>query len=167
MDRDRDVTGLAAYQSNEAGVASVVPRGVTSATGVMGEAAITARYLGKFAIHRVAVPLGGEFDSAPIAAFPRKNYIDDHVASSWERLRLLPSAMASDEKFLRRVYIDIIGQVPTSDEARAFLDSTDASKREKTGSTRCWPGLSTPSTGPTSGLTCCGQIPTASGSRRR
>jgi hypothetical protein len=127
----RDVTHLAAFQSNEAGVASVDHRGVTSATGVMGEAAITARYLGKFAIHRVAVPLGGEFDSAPIAAFPRKNYIDDHVANSWERLRLLPSTMASDEKFLRRVYIDIIGQVPTSDEARAFLDSTAAHKREK------------------------------------
>lgn len=127
----RDVTGLAAYQSNEAGVASVDHKGMTAATGVMGEAAITARYLGKFAIHRVAVPLTGEFDPAPIAAFPRTNFIDEHVATSWERLRLWPSAMAPDEKFLRRVYIDIIGQVPTADEARAFLGNQDPGKREK------------------------------------
>ena len=127
----RDVTGLAAYQSNEAGVASVDHAGLTSATGVMGEAAITSRYLGKFAIHRVAVPLTGEFDPGPIALFPRRNFIDDHVAASWERLRLLPSARAPDEKFLRRVYIDIIGQVPTVDEARAFLESPVPDKRAK------------------------------------
>lgn len=127
----RDVTALAAYQSNESGVASVDHRGITAATGVMGEAAVTARYLGKFAIHRVAVPLSGELDPSLIAAFPRKNFIDDHVAASWERLRLAPSAMAPDEKFLRRVYIDIIGQVPTAEEARAFLDNPAPDKRER------------------------------------
>ncbi len=127
----RDVTGLATFQSNEAGIIAVDKRGITTATGVMGEAAITARYQGKFAIHRVAVPLTGEFDAAAIAAFPRKNFIDDHVAAGWERLRLSPSVAASDEKFLRRVYIDIIGQLPTSDEARAFLGNTATDKRER------------------------------------
>ncbi|RLS51433.1 MAG: DUF1553 domain-containing protein [Planctomycetota bacterium] len=126
----RDVTHLASFQSNEAGVAAVDPRGGATATGVMGEAAITARYLGKFAIHRVAVPMTGAFDPAVIATFPRRNFIDDHVATGWERLRLSPSAAATDEKFLRRAYVDIIGQLPTTDEAREFLDDTTANKRD-------------------------------------
>lgn len=126
----RDVTHLASFQSNEAGVAAVDPRGIATATGVMGEAAITARYLGKFAIHRVAVPLTGTFDPAVIATFPRRNFVDDYVATGWERLRLSPSAAATDEKFLRRAYVDIIGQLPTADEARDFLDDTTANKRE-------------------------------------
>ena len=39
--------------------------------------------------------------------------------------------MASDEVFLRRVYLDVIGVLPTPEEARAFLDSKDADKRAK------------------------------------
>lgn len=36
---------------------------------------------------------------------------------------------ASDEAFLRRAYLEIIGRVPTIDECRAFLNSDEASKR--------------------------------------
>ena len=127
----RDVTALSTYQSNEAGVIGVDPRGLTIATGIMGEAAIMARYQGRFAVHRVAVPLTGEFDPALVAAFPRRNFIDDHVASGWERLRVTPSALASDEKYLRRVYVDIIGQLPTVEESRRFLNDASADKRDR------------------------------------
>jgi len=127
----RDVTDQSTYQSNEAGIISVDTHGQTTATGIMGEAAIMARYQGRFAVHRVAVPLTGEFDPASLAAFPRKNFIDDHLVAGWERLRLTPSAVAPDEKFLRRVYIDIIGQLPSVEETRIFLNDPSPDKRER------------------------------------
>ena len=127
----RDVTDQSTYQSNEAGIISVDTHGQTTATGIMGEAAIMARYQGRFAVHRVAVPLTGEFDPASLADFPRKNFIDDHLVAGWERLRLTPSAVAPDEKFLRRVYIDIIGQLPSVEETRIFLNDPSPDKRER------------------------------------
>jgi len=39
--------------------------------------------------------------------------------------------VASDGAFLRRVYLDLAGRIPTSEEARAFLDDSSADKREK------------------------------------
>ena len=34
-------------------------------------------------------------------------------------LQLLPAPVVSDEVFLRRVYLDVIGALPTPEEARA------------------------------------------------
>ncbi len=42
-----------------------------------------------------------------------------------------PNAPATDEQFLRRVYIDAVGRVPTASEASAFLDDRSADKRSK------------------------------------
>ncbi len=39
--------------------------------------------------------------------------------------------MCSDAVFLRRVYLDTIGTLPTAAEAREFLDSTDPDKRRQ------------------------------------
>ena len=127
----RDVTAQSTYQSNEAGIIAVDTHGQTSATGIMGEAAIMARYQGRFAVHRVAVPLTGDFDPASLAVFPRKNFIDDHLVAGWERLRLSPSSFAPDDKFLRRIYIDIIGQLPSVEETRVFLNDPSPDKRER------------------------------------
>ena len=38
---------------------------------------------------------------------------------------------ATDEEFLRRVYLDITGTIPTADKARAFLDDKSPDKRAK------------------------------------
>src|SRR5215207_3278411 len=38
---------------------------------------------------------------------------------------------ATDDEFLRRVYLDLTGSIPTADEARKFLDDKAADKREK------------------------------------
>jgi hypothetical protein len=42
-----------------------------------------------------------------------------------------PNAPASDEQFLRRIYVDAVGRVPTAAEATAFLDDRSADKRAK------------------------------------
>ncbi len=41
------------------------------------------------------------------------------------------AVQADDAEFLRRVYLDFCGRIPTVEEARAFLADADAAKREK------------------------------------
>jgi len=51
-----------------------------------------------------------------------------------ERLRaekVTPSGRADDADFLRRAYLDLVGRIPTAEQAAKFLDSKDADKRAK------------------------------------
>ncbi len=66
--------------------------------------------------------------SAPL---PESAKIDEILAKDWQKNNLKPNAPATDDVFLRRIYIDIAGRIPTSDEARAFLASADKDKRAK------------------------------------
>lgn len=57
--------------------------------------------------------------------------IDALVEKKLKEEKLQPNALASDEVFLRRIYLDVIGRVPTKQEALAFLDSREPEKRSK------------------------------------
>ena len=57
--------------------------------------------------------------------------IDELVFAKLQKLGIPPSELCSDQEFLRRVYLDAIGTLPTPDEARAFLSDTDLEKRSK------------------------------------
>ena len=46
-----------------------------------------------------------------------------------QRLQINPSPVCDDTTFLRRVYLDVTGRLPTVPQAREFLESADASKR--------------------------------------
>ena len=125
----RDVTPLATYQSNESVTAAVDEQGLVTAGTVVGEVAVMARYLGHFAVCQVALPLEGEVPPEAYAALPRQNFIDEHVWTMLQRLRLLPSPPAPEHRFLRRAYIDIIGRLPTVAEARAYLADESNDRR--------------------------------------
>lgn len=60
-----------------------------------------------------------------------QNTIDDLVFKRLEELKIKPAKLCSDEVFLRRIYIDVLGTLPTVEEARSFLDDPDPNKREK------------------------------------
>ena len=47
------------------------------------------------------------------------------MSNPWEN----PDGTASETTWARRVYLDLAGRLPTSDEARAFVSSTNPSKR--------------------------------------
>lgn len=51
------------------------------------------------------------------------------VEQNYRKHEIKPNPPASDEVFLRRIYLDVIGRVPTFHEANAFLDATSSSKR--------------------------------------
>jgi hypothetical protein len=93
-----------------------------------GETAIMARYQGHVAVFRASVPTGS---SANLAEFTRRNVVDELVARKWRDLGLTPSAPASDQQFVRRLYVDLVGRIPTVAETRRFLDSTAADKRDR------------------------------------
>ena len=127
----KDVTRYAQFQSNEAAIAGVDDSGRVTAHGICGEAAIMARYMGEIAVFRPTIPLDGEVPEKFYNELPRKNFIDSLVWKKLQRLRITPSQECSDEKYLRRVYIDIIGRVPTTAEAAAFLSDSKPDRREK------------------------------------
>lgn len=125
-----DVTHWSRYSSNEEGIASVDESGKVSTKGV-GETAITVWYLGQVTFARVTIPFPANTTAAQYKALPRANYVDEKVLAKLEKLHILPSEVASDEEFLRRVYLDAIGTLPTPAEARAFLNDKSPDKRAK------------------------------------
>ncbi|MFP6675101.1 MAG: DUF1549 and DUF1553 domain-containing protein, partial [Pirellulaceae bacterium] len=50
---------------------------------------------------------------------------------SFKKLRIQPSGLCSDEEFLRRAFIDIVGGLPAVEEYEQFMASDDPKKREQ------------------------------------
>ena len=125
---DRDVTSLAVFLSNNDNSATISADGLVTA-GARGEAFVMAR----FSTHTVgsqvlALPADLRYE-APTT--PPTNYVDELVNKKLQKIRLLPSAICSDEVFLRRVTLDITGLLPTTEEYTQFVADTDPAKRAK------------------------------------
>jgi Protein of unknown function (DUF1553)/Protein of unknown function (DUF1549) len=126
-----DVTHLATFQSSESVLAAVGPDGLVKAGPLPGEAAVMARFLEKFAVCNVLIPMPERLPDEVYAGLPRANFIDGLVYDKLRRLGLTPSDPAPDYTFLRRAFLDVIGRLPTADEARAFLADTAPDKKAK------------------------------------
>lgn len=125
-----DVTRWAKYTSTNHSVCSVDDQGLVKVTG-SGEGAIVAWYLAQNTTATITVPYA---QSVPAEAFrdaKRANYIDDLVLEKLSALNMPPSPRADDSEFLRRIYLDTIGVLPTVDEVKSFLADQDAEKRTK------------------------------------
>lgn len=124
---DRDVTDLAVFFSNNEAAAKVSDAGVVTSTG-SGAAFIMARFdqftQGTSVIVRPDTP----YQFPEIKA---NNYIDELVFAHWRDMHLVPSDLCSDEVFLRRVYNDLIGLLPTVEERRRFLADGTPDKRAR------------------------------------
>jgi len=124
-----DVTEKAVYESKDAPVAEVSPTGeVTSVR--WGGTAVIARFLGVVTASFVTIPRAEPVVSGPQSAeFIPNNFIDEFVLAKLKKLKVRPSALTSDGTFIRRVYLDTIGRLPTPDEVKAFLAGTHPNKR--------------------------------------
>jgi hypothetical protein len=125
---DRDVTNMAVFMSNNDNSAAITADGLVTAA-VRGEAFIMAR----FSTHTVGsqvLVLPKDLKYTPPKDQPA-NYVDELVNAKLNKLRILPSEICSDEVFLRRATIDIIGLLPTVDEYHAFLSDPNPNKRAK------------------------------------
>lgn len=57
--------------------------------------------------------------------------IDRHLRNGWDNADLAPSSPASDGEWCRRVYLDLIGRIPKSDETRAYLADRSPDRRAR------------------------------------
>ncbi|HET6878569.1 MAG TPA: DUF1549 domain-containing protein [Pirellulales bacterium] len=126
----RDVTRRTTFQSNESAIVAVDKSGAVKAGMLPGEATVMARYMGHIATWNTLIPLPEPVDEQLYAELPRKNFIDDLVWARLKQLGVTPSGPAQDSTFLRRAYLDVIGRLPTAEEARSFLADPSTSKRE-------------------------------------
>jgi hypothetical protein len=57
--------------------------------------------------------------------------VDAHLAAGWSGAGVQPAPRCHDPEFVRRVYLDLAGRIPSVAEVRAFLDDTRADKRRR------------------------------------
>ncbi|MDQ6759854.1 MAG: DUF1549 and DUF1553 domain-containing protein [Acidobacteriota bacterium] len=72
-------------------------------------------------------------DAAPaaaVSAITRRSFIDDEIFNKLIASKVAPAKLSTDEEFLRRIYLDLTGRIPSPDAVRTFLADTDASKRD-------------------------------------
>lgn len=115
------------YISNAGHVIAVDSRGQLQSSEIPGEAAILVRYQGLVTVCRVALPRPNPGFIRP----PERGFVDTLVWDKLQRLGIQPGALADDSMFLRRVYLDTIGTLPTSAEARRFLVDPSPDKRAR------------------------------------
>jgi hypothetical protein len=116
--RVRDVTAETFIDSSNTEVATVDKTGLMTAVR-RGEATMLARYEGTYAASTVVIMgdrSGFEWQERPV-----HNYIDELVDAKLKKVKVQASELASDSEFVRRVYIDLTGLPPSSEEVRAFL----------------------------------------------
>lgn len=126
---DRDITDLAVLMTSNETSAKIGDDGVIKA-GQRGEAFVMAR----FDAHTVGTPVI-VVPKGSAKGYPEKldgaNYIDTHLNAKLKKMRIVPSELANDATFARRVHIDIVGQLPTIETINAFAADKDPGKRAK------------------------------------
>jgi Protein of unknown function (DUF1553)/Protein of unknown function (DUF1549) len=89
--------------------------------------AVTATGVAADAVTGAGPALNPTFESA--AALSAQSPIDARVFGRLKRLDIQPAHLSSDAVFLRRAFLDVIGTLPTAQEASQFLADPDPAKR--------------------------------------
>lgn len=124
----RDVTPLVTFSSSDPSLAEVSKSGRVS-FAEKGSVAILCRYL-----HLVESANLTHLRETPGFVWsdpPAVNYVDEHVFAKLEELQIQPAPLCRDEEFIRRLYLDVLGVLPSPEEVQVFLTSDAGDKRDQ------------------------------------
>lgn len=123
----RDMSRQVRYFSADEGVVTVAADGLLSTTGI-GLTTVMARAMGKVATAQAGVisERGESGSSLP----ETNNLIDQAVFSKLRKMNVRPAPVSTDREFVRRVYLDTVGLLPTQSQLQAFLEDSRNGKRE-------------------------------------
>lgn len=127
--QELDVTRFTRFEVYDGSIASVDEAGRVTAHR-SGDTHILAHYAGQIgytiALAPRKLPAGLAFPSGQPA-----DVIDRMILAKLKQLHVVPSPRAGDADFLRRVTLDVTGQLPLPDEIRAFLADPAPDKRAR------------------------------------
>ena len=127
--RRADVTRLAKFQTNNEGLATVDDDGLAAIGHTPGVAALMASFMGAVDTVHTLIPRVEKVQPyPPVVPF---NFIDELVYRRLQQLQMVPAELGDDAEFLRRVHLDLIGGLPTAEEARRFLADSSPQKRAR------------------------------------
>jgi hypothetical protein len=122
-----DVTRLCSYESLDRNVAVVDRDGFVQIKGAC-DTALMIRYRSEPTVALVLVPRSGKIDGPPTVA---SNFIDKHILAKLKLLNTPSAPLADDLTFLRRVSLDVTGELPTPADIRAFRADKNPDKRAR------------------------------------
>jgi len=74
-------------------------------------------------------PILSRADDLLSSALPIEQAVDHFIDARLQETGLQPAPPASDANFIRRLTLDLVGRIPTLEETRTFLASSNTSKR--------------------------------------
>jgi len=123
-----DVTRLTRFEVKDDQVADVARDGLVTCKS-SGDTHVLAMYDKGVRAIPVMMPISDRTgENFPDVATPTK--IDELVVDKLSKLGIVPSELSTDTDFLRRVYIDVAGTLPSPKEIKEFLADNSSSKRE-------------------------------------
>ncbi|MEZ5386147.1 MAG: DUF1549 domain-containing protein [Prosthecobacter sp.] len=114
----KDVTAEAFVESGNGDVIEADKKGLMTSLR-RGEAPVLARFEGSYAATTITVM--GDRSGFAWKEPEKWNKIDELVAQKWQRMKIEPSGLCSDEDFLRRIHLDLTGLPPKPEQVTAFL----------------------------------------------
>lgn len=124
----RDMTSLVCFDTSAVGIVNVLPTGEVVKQRD-GELTIAVRYLNQQVPVTLAfIPPREQFTWQDI---PLTNLVDQHLYPQWKAHRLTPAPLSDDGTFLRRLYLDVLGVLPSADLVQTFLADKNPKKRER------------------------------------
>ncbi|MBK1856276.1 DUF1553 domain-containing protein [Verrucomicrobiaceae bacterium 5K15] len=124
---DRDVTSLTTYSTSNDNSVEIDARSGLLTSAKRGESFLMGRFQTfTEGMQTIVIPDQLSYSKPDL---PAANYIDGHVYQKLHKLRVIPSDTCDDTVFVRRVYLDLIGRLPTPEDRATFLADEDPNKR--------------------------------------
>ncbi|MBX9677605.1 MAG: DUF1549 and DUF1553 domain-containing protein [Gemmataceae bacterium] len=125
---EEDVTKYAKFESLDPGLAEVEADGKITSRRV-GDVAVLGHYAGEVGFTTVLIP--GPPTKLVYPGEKHGDAVDRLLVDRMKRLNIVPSGLCDDRTFLRRVTLDVTGQLPTPEDVRKFEADADPAKRAK------------------------------------
>jgi mono/diheme cytochrome c family protein len=76
-------------------------------------------------------PTGGESVTEEVTFLDPTAALEHFIAEGWQRRGIAPAGWCDDRTFVRRLYLDLAGRIPTAAEVETFLYNAAPQKRER------------------------------------